>query len=119
MNGMNEGILIKFYNEPLNGHTKSELITMLISALKERVSEAYIFGSVATNTFTSDSDVDIMLVVETKLGFIDRPKEFLDIMDIVPNMDILVYTPLEFNKLTTNPTIGFWESVTKTMEKII
>jgi len=33
-------------------------------------------------------------------------------------MDILVYTPLEFEKLTTNPSFGFLASVVKELEQI-
>ncbi|MBF0314271.1 MAG: nucleotidyltransferase domain-containing protein [Oligoflexia bacterium] len=59
-------ILIKDERKPLGGMTKEQLKNALIENLRGRVVAAYLFGSVATETFDVDSDVDIILVCETK-----------------------------------------------------
>ncbi|MBF0365680.1 MAG: nucleotidyltransferase domain-containing protein [Oligoflexia bacterium] len=112
-------ILIKDERKPLGGMTKEQLKNALIENLRGRVVAAYLFGSVATETFDVDSDVDIILVCETKTPFVQRAHAFLDLIDIYPAMDILVYTEAEFKKMTEDPTIGFWKSVVASLEKIV
>jgi len=51
--------------------------------------------------------------------FLERAKDFFDLLDIAPAIDILVYTPEEFQKLTENPSVGFWTSVVREMKKVI
>lgn len=116
---MNNKVLIKDTRDPLHGYTREQLIQLFKEKLKDRVCEAYFFGSFATNSMHSQSDIDIMLVKQTNTPFVERAFEFADLLDIISTLDILVYTPEEFLKLTTNPTIGFWSDVTKTLKKII
>ena len=113
---MNKVVL--FLNkEPLGGLTKEEFIEKLKSALKNRVDECYIFGSFHTDKFSSNSDVDIILIKKTEKAFLNRGKEFLDLYEIGPKIDLLVYTPEEFTRLLEE-SAGFWKSVKETMVRL-
>lgn len=98
---------------------KTEFIKLLQKTLQGRVDEAYVFGSFAQGKLTRDSDIDLILIKPSTTTFVERPLEFQDLYDLGPEIDILVYTPQEFIKLTENPSPGFWRSVVSTMEKIL
>lgn len=115
---MVEHILIQTPDN-LNGLSKEEVKIELIKKLQGRIEEAWLFGSFLTEDFSRRSDIDLILVKNTKLPFVERGLEFSDLRDWLPTIELLVYTPEEFLKLTSIPTPGFWRSVTKTMQKII
>ena len=56
-----------------------------------------LFGSLARGEAGKDSDLDLIIVRETDRRFLDRLDEFYEGARI--SMDILVYTPEEFNYL--------------------
>lgn len=112
-------ILVKIENDPLCGYTKEEFSNVLKSSLAGRVEEAWLFGSYTGNSFGKFSDIDLILVCETKLSFQLRNRMFDDLYDLGPEMDILVYTPLEFSDLKSNPSTGFWKTVTETMVQLV
>lgn len=88
-----------------------EIVARLRQALKGRgVLEAYIFGSVATGNPHAWSDVDVILVAPSQEPFIERPRQFWDLLDLGLPLDILVYTPGEFARLW-NEKSGFWRTV--------
>lgn len=91
----------------------------LADALGNRVEKAYIFGSFARENAKEHSDLDVILIKDTKHSFLERSEEFLDLHDIWSSVDIIVYTNQEFSKLTTDPSPGFWSSVTSELEEII
>ncbi len=93
--------------EPLRGRTQAEFEAELRRLLVGRVEAAYIFGSYGTPEFGRDSDVDMMLVAETDASFLDRASEYPELSGLVPDMDLLVYTPTEFASLTEDPLPGF------------
>ncbi len=65
-----------------------------------------LFGSLVRNQVRVASDVDIIVVLDTKKKFLDRLDEIY--RRIAPSIavDILVYTPSEFNKMKeTNPFV--------------
>jgi len=96
-----------------------EIVSFVRERLKGKgVEKAYIFGSVATNKTTHWSDIDILIVTHTTLPFIERPKEFLDLLDLGIPVDILVYTPREFKDLIKSNT-GFWKGFKSTRLRII
>jgi uncharacterized protein len=105
--------------EPLHGRTPSEFEAEVRRVLAGRVEAAYVFGSYGTPEFGPDSDIDMMLVVDTALPFLDRAMEFGDLLDIVPSMDLLVYTQEEFERLTSDPSPGFWASVTASLRRLV
>lgn len=58
-----------------------------------------LFGSFARDNICAESDIDLIIVKETKKRFLDRLDEIYSAL--VPNvgLDILVYTPGEFESL--------------------
>lgn len=68
--------------------------------------KAILFGSSARGDIDSKSDIDLIIIKKTDKPFLKRLEEFY--AEINPNiaMDILVYTPEEFEDLKTkNPFI--------------
>ena len=112
-------ILIRSEIDPLEGMTSAEVIKKIKKRLSGRVRKAYYFGSFNTPEFNRNSDIDLILIKDTDTSFVERPMEFLDLMDIVPNIDILVYTQEEFDKLTGDPSPGFWKNVVKSKVQFI
>lgn len=113
------GILIKPARDPLYGYTRGELRKKLKDALRGRIAEAWIFGSFASGIMHAYSDIDLILVEETVKPFTERVMDFQDLLDIHPCMDILVYTPDEFEQITRDPSPGFWKTVTDTMVRLL
>ena len=116
---MHNNVLVKFNREPLFGLTRKQYIELLKEKLKDRVIHAYIFGSFNSDNFNKHSDIDIILIANTNKPFTLRAHDFLDLMDIVPSTDILVYTPEEFKKIIEEESVGFWKSVKESMVEII
>lgn len=114
-----EPIIIWNTRDPLGGKTRENFERELRENLAGRVREAWIFGSYCTDKFGRDSDVDLFLVVETDKQFLDRALDFSDILDLIPSMDLLVYTPHEFRELTGDPSPGFWSSAVASMRRIL
>ncbi|MBK9294111.1 MAG: nucleotidyltransferase domain-containing protein [Oligoflexia bacterium] len=103
--------------------TNKKLNTYLDEICKKldgRVAAAYIFGSAADNTITKDSDIDLILVVnETNIPFVQRGFEFIDLHDIYPKIDILVYTQRELDEHLKDSALGFWKSAKASMKQIL
>ena len=116
---MSEPIIIWNTRDPLYGRTPAEFEAEVRRILHGRVEAGYIFGSYGTTEFGRDSDVDMMLVVKTEKPFLDRAMDFGALLDIVPSMDLLVYTPEEFEKLTGDPSPGFWTSAVASLRKLV
>jgi uncharacterized protein len=74
----------------------------LVPILKDRFNATLIvlFGSSATGTVSDWSDLDLVVVRETPLRFLDRIGELL--VAIKPNIgvDFLVYTPQEWQSMS-------------------
>ena len=86
-------------------------IDLILQNIKEYISgkavKVFIFGSVARKRFFPDSDIDILIVKETSEKFIRRAFEFESLFDFYPRLDILVYTPAEFEIQIKKNTV-FW-----------
>lgn len=102
----------------LNGMSRDEFLDILRKALDGRAESAYIFGSFWTDAFSSESDIDLIIIKNTTLRFMDRAQEFNDLYEIYCPMDILVYRPDEFETLIHEPR-GFWKSVVESMRQIV
>jgi len=89
----------------------------LSNNLVGRVSDAYFFGSYGSTDFGPESDIDLILVVETDLPFVERPRLFKNLYDLFPNLDLLVYRREELEELLRE-TNGFWASVKSTLRKL-
>ena len=64
----------------------------------------FLFGSVARHEARDDSDVDIMVVMDTDDGFKTRPFPILRRLKAVDvDVDIFVYTPEEYESKRDDP----------------
>lgn len=60
------------------------------------VEAAYLFGSHARGDADAHSDVDLIVVARSDRPFVDRFKDYADLLDAPGGLDLLVYTPDEF-----------------------
>jgi predicted nucleotidyltransferase len=60
-----------------------------------------LFGSLATGQVDEWSDLDLVVIAETSLSFYERMKQVLRSVRPRAGMDILVYTPTEWAKMTS------------------
>ena len=58
-----------------------------------------LFGSHAHGHEDEESDIDLILVYDTTKAFLDRLKELYVAWDIPRAVDILAYTPEEFDRM--------------------
>lgn len=98
----------------------AEVLERMRADLRGRVQAAYIFGSTSTGEYGTDSDIDVILVKAgvTEL-FPRRGFEFIDLFEIYPKIDLLVYTPAELEAQLADSEIGFWRSVRLSMKPIL
>ncbi len=59
-----------------------------------------VFGSLATGDIHSWSDIDLVVVKQTSLPFLERLHEIRHLLHPRVGTDILVYTPEEFEQLS-------------------
>ena len=85
---------------------KRELVhelSRIINALKKdkEIKLIMLFGSLARGDISATSDIDMIIVKGTKKKFLDRLDEIYS--TLIPNvaLDILVYTPEEFEAMKT------------------
>ena len=67
------------------------------------VRKVLLFGSLARGDARDHSDIDQIVVKDTPMRFLDRLDEFYD--DAKEAMDILVYTPQEFEEMKERPFV--------------
>lgn len=65
--------------------------------------KAYVYGSVPRGGADEQSDVDLILVRETKLPFFDRIREVFEIVRELAPVDIPIYTGEELTRLLGEP----------------
>jgi len=114
---MNSLVFLK-HRHPLGGLSREDFLAALRRRLEGRVIEAHVFGSVAAGTFTQESDVDLILVADSKAPFFERAQDFFDLHDLAPRLDLLVYTPDEFAELRRDPQ-GFWKTAFQEMIRLL
>lgn len=73
-----------------------------IALLKERYKpqKIFLFGSLAQGKVGQWSDIDLVIVKDTDKPFLDRIKEVLLLLHPLVGMDILIYTPQEFEQVS-------------------
>ena len=86
--------------------SEKPFVDALRQRLRGRVEQVFVFGSFGTPDFHSGSDVDLILVKDAHLPFWERAREFEDLYDLHPRLDLLVYRQDELEALLTEPT-GF------------
>jgi len=116
---MEHDILITYDRNPLRGYKPKAFVQKIAMMLEGRAAAAYLFGSFNTDKFSRHSDVDLFIITDTEVPFVERPLLFDDLLDAFPSLDILVYTPDEFRDLTSDPSPGFWSSAVANMKRIV
>jgi hypothetical protein len=72
-----------------------------------RARKVIAFGSVARGEPDEWSDLDLLIVADTARPFLERFKDFAGIYDVWPRLDLLIYTPAEFQRMVAedNPLV--------------
>ena len=99
--------------------TLEQILLFLREKLAHRsIDEAWLFGSLATQTTTPWSDLDVVVIKPSEQAFIERPREFFDLFDLGIPIDLLIYTPEEFAELRQSAS-PFWRQFEKQKIRII
>ena len=64
-----------------------------------RARKAIVFGSVARGEADEWSDLDLVIVADTRRPFLERYQDFEGIYDVWRRLDLLIYTPEEFAQM--------------------
>jgi predicted nucleotidyltransferase len=86
--------------------------------LDHGVKEAYLFGSFAEEKCTPWSDLDLVVILQTDLPFVERGRDFEDLFELGIPIDLLVYTPQEFLQLQVSDS-PFWKTFNRQKMKLI
>jgi len=106
------------HSNPLQGLSLAEFTDKLKQILVGRVLSAWLYGSVARGDAGPESDIDLFIIAETELPFHERGRLFEDLRDFNVNIEALIYTPTEWERLTSTPTVGFWQSAVSEMVRV-
>jgi uncharacterized protein len=73
----------------------------------QRAIKVIAFGSVARGESDPWSDLDLIIVAETDRPFLERFKDFAGLYDVWSSLDLLIYTPAEFQRMVAdeNPLV--------------
>jgi len=100
------------YEKDLN-----EIISIITKINPERI---YLFGSYASESWDEQSDIDLIVIAPSSVRPLERRMELRRMLveyDRRIGLDLLVYTPDEFNMLASEPS-SFISSVIKQGVKI-
>ncbi|MFZ1401019.1 MAG: nucleotidyltransferase domain-containing protein [Candidatus Promineifilaceae bacterium] len=73
----------------------------------------YLFGSMAAGTTNRWSDLDMVIVADTKERFLERTRQVMTLLRPRIGLDILVYTPEEFAQMREDRTFMQSEIIEK------
>lgn len=79
--------------------TLEENIRRIFAPVRPRL--VLLFGSRARGTEDELSDIDLIVVYDTSKRFLDRLEELYALWDLPGGVDILAYTPEEFEEMRT------------------
>ena len=77
-------------------------IVQTLSALDE-VERISLFGSYARGRADLFTDLDILVVMETEKGFLERLQMLYALVAVPVDLDLICYTPQEFQSLKEQP----------------
>jgi len=81
--------------------------------MHERPDKIILFGSYCTGQVDEWSDLDLAIIKKTKTPFLDRTRRVLELLKPQVGVDVLVYTPAEFEQLSQERPFVRREIVTK------
>ena len=82
--------------------TTNDIVKAILPVLENGgAQKAILFGSYARGDADEYSDIDLIIIAETKRPFVERFKDFSDLWKVSPvkAIDVLVYTPQEFREM--------------------
>ncbi len=79
----------------------------------EQPDKIILFGSYCTGQIGEWSDLDLVIIKETKAPFLDRTRRILELLKPQVGVDVLVYTPEEFEQLSQERAFVRQEIVAK------
>lgn len=78
---------------------REELARVLVGLRRYRPQKVILFGSFARGDYHAGSDLDLLIIKETKRPFVERIGEVLAFCDYSIPLEPLVYTPEEFARM--------------------
>jgi uncharacterized protein len=84
-------------------HLQEELERIMQALPDLGVKRALLFGSLARGEVRGQSDLDLILIVDTGEPFAERCARFYGSLEPRIGMDLLVYTPAEFEAMRDRP----------------
>lgn len=111
-------VVFPAFKDPLNGLSLDEFNAKLRQILAGRVHSVWLYGSLARGEAKPDSDIDLFIVADTDLPYHERGALFDDLRNFNANIEPLVYTRAEWLRLTSDPTVGFWQSAVREMVRL-
>ena len=81
---------------------EAELQRIILDIIKLGVEKIILFGSLSSGDVHKSSDIDLIIVKKTKKKFLERLEEFYNYLNPQVAVDILVYTPEEFEEMKEN-----------------
>jgi predicted nucleotidyltransferase len=82
---------------------ETELERVVATLPRLGVRRAILFGSLARGDVGGQSDLDLILIVDTRERFPERCRRFYEALEPEVGMDLLVYTPAEFEAMREVP----------------
>lgn len=97
----------------MDKYTNERVIKILNQYLKKvnkkfKINKAILFGSRARDDWLLNSDVDLILISKDfeNIPFVQRMSEVIEYWDEYIDLEVICYTPEEFNKLSKMVTIA-------------
>jgi predicted nucleotidyltransferase len=85
---------------PFYQHSTEELRSRIVSFFLDlSPRKILLFGSSCRKPINETGDVDLIIVYDTSKRFLDRLKELYERWDLPKAVDILAYTPSEFERM--------------------
>jgi len=84
-----------------NLHYEADRLTM--EAVKMGARKVILFGSLANGIPVFSSDLDLIIIFDSDLDFLNRTAAVYNKLKPRVGVDLLVYTPEEMRKMKTNP----------------
>ena len=79
----------------------------------EQPDKIILFGSYCAGQVSEWSDLDLVIIKETEAPFLDRTRQILELLKPQVGVDVLVYTPKEFEQLSQERAFVRQEIVAK------
>lgn len=91
---------VTFYGNKEREKILKEELNRIIKIIKDLdIKKVLLFGSCVKGNIGKNSDIDLLIIKDTEKRFLDRIDEIIKIIDPKVAVDVIVYTPEEFEKL--------------------